>query len=49
MEPTIKFKKAKTGRLYLTVNIGEYEGFLFPSKAEIAYIKGLTDNVETDE
>lgn len=49
MEPTIKFKKSKNGHLYLVVQIGEYEGFLFPTRAEIAYIKQLTGDVKTDE
>lgn len=49
MEPTIKFKKAKTGRLYLLVQIGEYEGYLFPTRAEMAYIKQNTGDVKVDE
>lgn len=46
MKPSIKIgtgKSNKTGKeyKYLQVTIGEYEGRLFPTKAECAYIQSL--------
>lgn len=46
MKPSIKIgtaKSKKTGKeySYLQVTIGDYEGRLFPSKAECSYIQSL--------
>lgn len=54
MKPIIKIgtaKSKKTGKDYkfLQITIGEYEGRLYPTKAEIAYIQSLvTDDVHKD-
>lgn len=37
-----EIKTAKTGRKYLKITIEEYEAFLFPSKAEMAYLTSIT-------
>ena len=37
-----EIRTAKTGRKYLKITINEYESFLFPSKAEIAYLETIT-------
>lgn len=33
---------SKNNRKYLKVFIGDYEAFIFPSKAEIAYLESFT-------
>lgn len=42
-------KTAKSGRKYLKITIAEYEAFLFPSKAEIAYLTALIGEKAHDD
>lgn len=37
-----EIKTSKTGRKYVKFTIDEYEAFVFPSKAEIAYLETIT-------
>ena len=46
MKPIVKIctgKSSKTGKdyTYLSIKLGEYEGRLFPTPGEVAYIKFL--------
>lgn len=48
MKPSIKIGTAKSNKTgknysYIQVIIGDYEGRLYPTKAEVAYIKLLSE------
>lgn len=39
-----EIKTSKSGRDYLKITIAEYEAFVFPSRAEVAYLRSISED-----